>query len=147
MNATRSLVLTGLAVFALTTAALHVLQPALSPLDEAVSYYVHGRFGWLLTIGLIALGTVSLALTVALVRTTGGPGARPGRWFLGIWSVGAVLGGVFPTDPAGNWNAPPSVAGMIHGGAAMLALLAFPIGALFLSRSFRGFPSAHGRVV
>src|SRR6185503_10296936 len=70
MKGKRSAVVTGLAVFALTTLALHVLQPALSFRDEAVSYYVHGNHGWLLTIGLIALGTASLALTAALVHAT-----------------------------------------------------------------------------
>jgi len=130
-------VVTGLAIFALTTLALHVLQPTLSPRNEAVSYYVHGNHGWLLTVGLIALGTASLVLTAALVRATEGPRARAGRWLLGIWSVGVLLGGVFPADPAGNWSAPPSVAGMIHGNAAMVALLALPTGALFLAKGFR----------
>ena len=137
MKAKRSAVVTGLAIFALTTGALHLLQPALSPRDEAVSYYVHGNHGWLLTLGLIALGTASLVLTAALVRATGGPGARAGRWLLGLWSVGVLLGGVFPADPAGSWSAPPSVAGMIHGNAAMVGFLALPTGALFLARSFR----------
>ena len=132
--------MTKLAVFALSTLALHVLQPALSPRDEAVSYYVHGNHGWLLTTGLIALGIASLALTAALVRATEGSGARTGRWLLGIWSVGVLLGGVFPADPAGNWSAPPSVPGMIHGIAAMVAFLALPTGALFLARSFRRDP-------
>ena len=140
----RSAVVAGLAVFALTTLALHVLQPALSFRDEAVSYYVHGNQGWLLTIGLIALGSASLALTAALVRATEGSGARAGRWLLCIWSVGVLLGGVFPADPAGNWNAPPSVAGMIHGSAAMVAFLALPAGALFLARSFRRDPRWKG---
>ena len=137
MKTTRAGVVAGLAIFTLTTLALHVLQPALSPRNEAVSYYVHGNYGWLLTIGLIALGTASLVLTAALRSATGGPGARAGRWLLGIWSVGVLLGGVFPADPAGNWNGPPSAAGMIHGSAAMVAFLALPAGALFLARGFR----------
>jgi len=135
-KAKRFAVLTGLVLFVGTTLALHLLQPTLSPRDEAVSYYVHGNQGWLLTIGLVALSLASLALTSALGAATEGPGARPGRWLLGTWSLGVLLGGVFPADPPGNWSAPPSVAGMIHGNAAMVAFLALPIGALFLARSF-----------
>lgn len=136
MTAKRSVAVIGLAVFALTVLALHFVQPALSPRDEAVSYYVHGRHGWLLTIGLIALGTASLALIAALVRATEGSGARVGRWLIGVWSVGVLLGGVFPADPAGNWSAPPSVAGMIHGNAAMVAFLALPVGRWFWREAF-----------
>jgi Protein of unknown function (DUF998) len=136
----RLAVLTGLAVFTSTTVALHFLQPALSARDEAVSYYVHGHHGWLLTLGLVALGLASVALTAALVPAVVGPGARPGLWLLGTWSVGVLLGGTFPADPAGNWSAPPSLAGMIHGNAAMVAFLVLPIGALFLAKSFRRDP-------
>jgi len=145
MKAKRFVAVSGVAVFALAILALHFLQPALSPRDEAVSYYVHGRHGWLLTIGLIALGTGSLALTAALVRATDGSAARAGRWLIGVWTVGVLLGGVFPADPAGNWSAPPSVAGMIHGNAAMVAFLALPIGALLLARSFRHNPEWKNR--
>lgn len=140
MKGTRIAVLSGLAIFVATTFMLHFLQPTQSPRDDAVSYYVHGNQGWLLTIGLIALGMVSLVLSLALAAPTEGPGARPGRWLLGTWSVGVLLGGVFPADPPGNWSALPSVAGMIHGNAAMVAFLALPAGALFLARSFRRDP-------
>ena len=136
--APRVAVLIGLFTFTLIIVVLHVLQPALSPRDEAISYYVHGSHGWLLTVGLIALGVASLVLTAGLA--TDGPGAKPGRWLLAIWGTGALLGGLFPADPPGNWSAPPTVAGAIHGTASMVALLALPAGALFLARSFRRDP-------
>jgi hypothetical membrane protein len=126
----------GVATFVLAVLALHILQPGLNPRDEAVSYYVHGRLGSLLTVGLIALGIGSLCLMFGLVRTTDGRWARTGRWLVVVWAVGALLAGVFPADPPGHWNEPPSVAGMIHGNAAILAILALPLGAIFLSRSF-----------
>jgi hypothetical protein len=120
--------LAGVGVFVACVAALHVLQPELNPLTEAVSYYVHGRAGWLLTTGLLALGLGSLAL---LTGPLGG-GSLPARILLGIWGVGALLGGVFPADPAGNWDKPPSATGMVHGSVAMLAFLALPAAALAL---------------
>lgn len=140
MIAKQRAVLTGLATFLLATGALHFLQPELSIRDGAVSYYVHGSQGWLLTVGLLALGLASLALTASLPSTTKGPGAWPGRWLLGAWSLGVLVGGIFPADPAGHWDAPPSLAGMIHGGVAMVAFVALPIAALLLAKSFRRDP-------
>jgi hypothetical protein len=122
--------LAGFACFAGAVAALHFLQPESNPLTEAVSYYAHGRGGPLLTAGLLALGGGSLLLL-------GGPlggGSSAGRTFLAIWGVGAMLGGIFPADPPGNWDKPPSTPGMIHAGAAMIAFLALPVGALLLRK-------------
>jgi hypothetical membrane protein len=133
----RYVTIVGVAIFVLAVLALHVLQPGLNPLDDAVSYYVHGKSGWLLTVGLIALGFGSLCLVFGLDRTTGGRWATTGRWLVGVWAVGVLLAGVFPADPPGHWNEPPSLPGMIHGNAAILAILVLPLGALCLARSFR----------
>lgn len=57
-----------------------------------------------------------------------------------------LLGGFFRADPPGHWNEPPSLAGIVHGNAALLAFAAFPVAALLLGRSFcrdrRWLPSA-----
>jgi hypothetical protein len=63
--------------------------------------------------------------------------AAVGRWLLGVWGVGTLLGGVFPADPPGHWDEPPSLAGMIHGNAAILAFLALPVAAFCIARSFQ----------
>jgi hypothetical protein len=123
--------------FVIAVLLLHWLQPDLAPLDEAMSYYVHGAHGWLITAGLLGLGLGSLALSAGLAATTAASGSRVGRWFLVVWSVGALLGGIFPADPAGNWDKPPSWAGAIHGNAALVAFVAFPVAALCLAQSFR----------
>jgi hypothetical protein len=127
--------LTGVGVFAAATLALHVVQPDLSPLEAAVSYYVHGREGWLLRLGLMSLGLGSLALVIALSMQN--TRSRIGLILLGAWSAGVIAGGVFAADPPGNWDRPPSVSGAIHGLAAMIALAALPAAAVFLTRSFR----------
>jgi hypothetical protein len=126
----------GVAVFAAGTLSLHLLQPQLSPLDEAVSYYVHGAHGWLLTLGLLALGAGSLALGLGLASGARGRGSRPGRRLVLLWAACVLIGGVFRADPPGSWDRPPSLSGMIHGNAALLAFIALPIGALCLARSF-----------
>src|SRR5437899_9464770 len=61
--------LSGNGCFAVAVLALHLLQPELSPLNYAVSYYVHGAQGWLFTAGLLAWGLGSAALFLGLARS------------------------------------------------------------------------------
>lgn len=128
----------GIVGFISAIGALHWLQPDLNPLNEAMSYYVHGVDGWQLTFSLFSLGLGSLALTLAVRREGGSTISRGGYWCLGVWSVGAWLGAIFAAYPPGRWDRPPSVSGAIHGLAAMVALVIFPIAAILLSRSLRG---------
>lgn len=125
--------LAGLACFTLSTALMHVLQPDLNPLTDAVSYYMNGAFGWVLGLGLVALGAGSLTLLLGASRFLNGYATRAGRWALAVWAAGAITGGIFPPDPAGHWDSPPSASGLIHANAAILAFLAFPVAALRLS--------------
>src|SRR5262245_9785248 len=120
----------GVSVFVIAVLALHVLQPKLSPLTEAVSFYAHGRGGRLLTIGLIAMAIGSLSLAWGLARNSHGRIAKVGVVLLAVWGLGALLGGIFPADPPGNWDAPPSLSGMIHGNSALVAFLSLPAAAV-----------------
>jgi hypothetical protein len=122
---------------------LHLLQPERSPLNEAVSFYVHGAHGWLLTVGLVAWSLGSVALLAGLARIFGAWIGSSGFWGLVVWSLGTLLGGVFPADPPGHWDQPPSVAGLIHGNAALVAFVSFPIAALVLARRLRHHPQWH----
>ena len=135
--------LLGNGCFVTAVIALHLLQPGLSPLHEAVSYYVHGAHGWLLTLGLLAWGLGSVALLAGLAVTTKGIAGKTVLSGLAIWSLGVLLGGVFPADPPGRWDSPPSTAGLIHGNAALLAFVALPISALVLARRLRRSPEWH----
>jgi hypothetical protein len=119
-------------LFASSVIVLHVAQPELSPVHMAVSYYMNGRLGWLLGAGLVLLGLGSLALAFAM--RTRAP-SRAGLWLLSAWGIGAIVGGIFPPDPPNHWDEPASASGMIHAAAAMVAFLAFPLGALLSSRT------------
>jgi hypothetical protein len=127
--------LIGCAVFSSAAIALHALQPELSPLRDAVSYYVHGPYGWLTTLGLIALGIGSLAISIAVPASAREPLSRIGTGALAVWSLGALVGGIFPADPIGTWGQPPSLSGSIHGLSAVIAIVAFPIAVVSLTRS------------
>jgi len=128
---------TGIAVFTACMIGLHMFQPELSPMDEAMSYYVHGRHGWLTSVGLAALGIGSLAIMLSVAQMAHGPGSRLGMAFLFLWSLGAILGGIFSADPRGNWDQPPSMSGAIHGVAALIALSSFPVACAALTRNLR----------
>jgi hypothetical protein len=129
--------LAGTACFVLAFLVLHIVQPELSPLNEAMSYYVHDTHGWLVTVALLAIGFGSLALTIGLARFADGRKARIGLVFLMIWSIGTILGGAFSADPPGNWDRPPSLSGAIHGIAAIIAITAFPPAAVLIAGSLR----------
>ena len=133
--------LAGVGVFVLTVALMHVVQPRFNPVDVAVSYYLNGRLGWLLGAGLIAFGAGSLSLAVALRHALAPMRAGAGLWLLAIWGVGAIVGGIFPPDPYGQWDQPPSLSGMIHGGSALVAFVAFPPAAWLLSRRLAVHPA------
>ncbi len=120
----------GVLGFAVAVAALHSVQPELDPMRDAISCYVHGRGGWLLSVGLLALDGASFAL-LPMLR---GRGAR--FWF-GLWCFGVLLGTVFPADPPGSWNRPSTVSGAVHGIAALAAFAGLTVAAV-LSGGGRG---------
>ena len=70
----------GAGLFVASVGLMHAVQPELSPVDMAVSYYMTGRLGWALGAGLISLGIASLSLALGLRHcfTPGGAGAGPG---------------------------------------------------------------------
>ena len=136
------LTIAGALAFAASVGAMHAIQPELSVAHDAVSYYMNGPWGWVLAAGLVAMGLGSFCLLDAIRRGVGV--SRAGLWALGVWGAGAAVGGLFAPDPIGSWNKPPSVSGMMHGGAAMVAFLAFPVAAVTLSHA-RGWRMGGGR--
>ena len=116
----------------------------LDPIADAMSYYMNGRLGWIFGVGLVAFGVGSLCiaygLRVRLVSTK--------QWFGSVlfvlWGSGGVIGGLFPPDPRGHWDAPISASGLIHGGAAMVALITFPPAALVMLRQITRSPVDFG---
>src|SRR5262245_40866455 len=85
--------LSGNGCFAVAVLALHLLQPDLSPLNYAVSYYVHGAHGWLFTAGLLAWGIGSAALFLGLVRSVRIWAGYAGLLALAVWSIGVLATG------------------------------------------------------
>jgi Protein of unknown function (DUF998) len=132
--------LSGNGCFAVAVLVLHLLQPERSPLNEAVSYYVHGAQGWLFTAGLLAWGVGSAALFLGLARTVRIHAGNAGLLGLAVWSAGVFTSGLFRADPAGQWDKPLSAAALIHENAARVSFIALPIAALLLSHGLRRAP-------
>jgi hypothetical protein len=130
--------LAGLAGFVAAAGAADLANPRWSPVETMVSHYVHGRAGWLITVALLSLAAASaVLLRLAATRTHGG---RLGLGLLGVWTGAVALGAVFPADPYGQWDRPPTPAGMVHGAAAMVAFVALPAAAVILTRAWRRDP-------
>lgn len=94
----------GVAICAAAIVLMHVVQPTLNPVDVAVSYYLNGRLGAALGIGLVALGIGSLGLAAGLRATLDRSGANAGWWLLVVWGGGCIVGGIVPPDPYGQWT-------------------------------------------
>ena len=67
----------GISLFVASAIWIHLVQPDLSILDDAVSYYMNGPFGWVLGGGLVAMGLGSFGLWAALRRKVR---SRTGQW-------------------------------------------------------------------
>jgi hypothetical protein len=127
--------LLGLAGFVLSTFSLLLTTPEGNALNAPVSYYyVHGHHGWLLTLGLLALGCSALALSIAVAQCVTG---RTGPRGLALFGIAVIVAGLFPADPWWPWEQSPSLNASIHGMAAMVGMAVFAGTAIPLMRALR----------
>ena len=114
------------------TASIVVLQVARGDLDwrhDYVSYFVHGRLGWLFVVAAVVHGFGNLALAQGLRRSLGDGRVRTWAIFLfGSAAAGIVLAGFLPIDAVGT---PPTSVGRVHRGIVYVAFLSELV-ALFL---------------
>ena len=131
--------LVGLAFFA-ATASLLPLVSEYSFSADYISELAIGRYGHLQTVAFFAAGLGTLALAVGAREATNGSwGSRLGSVLVGLYGVGAILAGIFPTDeidPAGHVGSPTSV-GAVHIVASLLAFVLGIAGMFVLSRTFK----------
>jgi hypothetical protein len=128
-----SATIAGAAIFAGSSLLLHFLEPGLDPVQDALSYYMNQPSGWVLTLGLVALSIASISLAAAVGHATPDASSVTGRLLLHAWGTGVLIAAIFPPDPMGHWDRPPTSSGMAHGVAALAAFLAFPAAAILLS--------------
>jgi hypothetical protein len=132
--------LTGVILYLILDAVAQLLPPHYSPISQAESDLAVGPFGYVMTINFLNRGFLSLEFLFALlgtIRLTGADVSQYRRGFvlLGVWSVGALLLAIFPTDVPAT---PVSWHGAIHLVVALVAFLGGAFGALALSVNMRG---------
>ncbi len=120
--------------FLIANGALHILRRDLSPVTHFISEYAVGRYGWLMASALVILGCGTLSLSVGITTTLGKhPVGRVGTAILGVSGIATVLIGLFRTDIDGQ---PATLAGAIHGRAALIAISFEAISVLVLTPVF-----------
>lgn len=120
--------------FLIANGALHILRRDLSPATHFISEYAVGRYGWLMASALVILGCGTLSLSVGIAMTLGKhPVGRVGTVILGVSGIATVLIGLFRTDIDGR---PATLAGAIHGRAALVAISLEAISVLVLTPVF-----------
>ena len=114
----------GLAVLAM--GALHGIQPGFNPIQVPISFYVHGRHGWLLSVALGAFGGSAVLLSRDLKP---GPDRAAAEPYILWFGAGMLLAAAIPSDPWFPWQDAPSFRGAVHALSAVFAppLLMFPM--------------------
>lgn len=137
MNRVRVISIAGLillAVSAIAMLALHRTRPDLDPIPTPVSFYIRGPGAWLLTVSLISSGLGVIAIAASLAQRAGW---RAGVWLLATGGIGLIVAGLFPADLWFPWEKPLTPMGSVHAGAAVVAAIVFPLGALLITRDER----------
>jgi hypothetical protein len=142
----RQLVLTRLApgamililVYLVAAITLHLLPTGFNPVTHELSDYANGPYGWLMTVGFLALGLGSLLLVWILARGHDAGLLSPATLvLLGVWGAARFLAAFFHDDLPG---ALPTVHGRIHNVLGALAFFSISIAMILASRSFRRDP-------
>jgi hypothetical membrane protein len=134
-----SVTIVGLAFFAATALLLPIVSEY-SLTADYISELAIGRYGYLQTAAFFAAGLGTLSLAVGVREATRGSwGSGLGSALVGLYGVGLILAGIFPTDkidPAGRVVLPTS-AGTVHMVASALAFVLVIAGMFVLSRTFK----------
>jgi len=109
------------ATFVVLLAALHIARPDLDPSWRVISEYALGRFGWMMTIAFLALGSSAISLFVAILSQVQDLLGKIGLAFLLVGATGPILAALFTTDPITTPMDEISTNGMIHSTGAALS--------------------------
>lgn len=102
--------------------ALHLLDRDLSVVEETISAYALGEYGWLERGSDIAFGVGMIGTALGLRKTLTASKRATASWVLiVIGGLAFLAGGLFVTDPTGATET--SIAGSIHGTAALVSVL------------------------
>jgi hypothetical protein len=127
--------LAGVGLSVLLIGVLHVVATDVSPVRRTISEYALGEYRWVFDTGVLGLCAGSALVLFALVRKGLLVWPATGAVALGVWSVALVVIVAFEKT---NRAVGPSVGGVIHRYASLVAFLSVPVAALALGRRWRG---------
>src|SRR5436853_397403 len=104
--------------------ALHFLEPEFDPSWRMLSEYSLGRYGVLMRVAFLAMGTAVIAVAVAL-----GSAPWPGTIGLVLVAIGPVGAAFIDTDPVTTPRAEVSKGSKVHAALGSLFILGFPAAA------------------
>jgi hypothetical protein len=128
--------LVGTALAVVLVGLLHIIDAGqVDPVRRTISEYALRDHGWMFDAGVLALAAGSVAVLVALVRA--GLMRWPSFAAVGmlVWVAGLVAVVAFEKT---NWSVGPSLGGMIHRYASLVAFLALPVATLAATRGRDG---------
>jgi len=127
--------LVGVGTFVLALIALHVLDPDLSVIDEPISVYSLGEYGWLSQSGTVAMGLGMIGIALGLRATLVSGKRVTASWVLIlIGGLGFIISGLFVTDPTGATES--TTAGSLHDLGGYLSMLSVLISVWMLRGVF-----------
>jgi hypothetical protein len=121
-------------------ALLHLVRVELAPGWHMLSEYSVGPWGFLMRLAFFALAASFISLALALRGHALGATGKAGRCFLVLAAVGAMMGGLFNTDPPGTAPEQASTTGMLHGFAFLLGVPGVLLAVTFLAASLWRVP-------
>ncbi|CAM3712133.1 DUF998 domain-containing protein [Kibdelosporangium persicum] len=135
-RATGHLGLVGVAASVVLIGLLHVLPPSsqVNVVRRTVSEYALLEDAWVFNVGVLALAAGSFAVIAALVGRGVIRAVSPASVLIAVWALCLIAVVVFPKN---NWAIGPSVGGMIHRYASVVAFLTLPIAAIIVGRAAR----------
>jgi hypothetical protein len=108
-------------LFVVAIIALHVLDPELSVVNEYMSVYALGDYGWLERLGSAALGLGTIAIALGLRDTLAAGQRVAASWILiAVAGLGFLASALFVTDPTGTTAY--TISGAIHDLSGLVGL-------------------------
>ena len=105
-------------------ALLHLIKSDTDPSWNFISEYQVGRFGWLMSLAFVSLGSSCLFLAIALWKEVNLVG-KIGIVMMLLSSAGMFMAAIFKTDPLNTSPDQVTQSGMLHQWGAMLDQIPF----------------------
>jgi hypothetical protein len=113
--------------------ALHVIPPTdeISPVRRTLSQYALTSNKWLFDVSVLLIALGSVFALVAVVRQRGVAPYSGGVLLGGLWIASLLAIVVFTKT---NWSVGPSIGGVIHRYASVVAFVSLPFAVILLAR-------------